>query len=704
MQIHELDKYTGALGANAFTAIDNGSDTGKISISDLLKATNDNVAQLGSDLNARIDNIIAGGAAPSAAEVTDGRLGSGGFLYASLGDAIRAQSERAQETALPIYDEGELFTTELLANVSQYPSHGYKFITGKHYLIHVKGTTWTPPTNGGSYVLILRTTQTASFNAQTFENIIVIPNANVTSGLELFIPFTPTMDAPYISYFVASGTDVTVELTISETIFDDIETVIELNKEFALPRVLVYGRLIYNVSTDTYTENGAYGSTEKLISSEPLRVFTETANLEFSIRYPDTGESTLFTKDILIPPNTRFVIVIHRTDGSITSALIDTVSLFSTVEGYEDFRNKHYYKVKNTVRGSQDNLLMFGKLWSDASLLGMRQYSSENPLTTKFSRYIMYCEADLDIYVTPYAATEVDVYLLDGTLLTTIGSEEKYTVPANTEFIINARNGASDGVLGANIIFSMPKEEPAYTQWILPWKKYTLSVTAMDAAFIDENGAMYYISDNDQLYYVIVDGVIVRSGVSLDGPVGHANNCNYIDGKVYISAWLPNVKRVIHVFNVNTSTLTLTYAYDITVPLDDDDGATQYIVLSEEKQIIGIGMTGDYKAMKFTLWTKSNDTYIKSREFTFPMFGEQTGWIQGMTLVNNKIYYVCGKEPTYTHIGIGILDIDTGIAEFLPAFGEIMNTEIEAIIYVRENVFYCVDAGGRVYLQYIAHN
>ena len=79
MQIHELNNFTGTLGPGAYLAIDDGTDTGKISSQGLLAAT-----------EARIDNIIAG-PAPSAEEIVDARLGADGVTYPLLGDAIRDQ-------------------------------------------------------------------------------------------------------------------------------------------------------------------------------------------------------------------------------------------------------------------------------------------------------------------------------------------------------------------------------------------------------------------------------------------------------------------------------------------------------------------------------------------------------------------------------------------------------------------------------------
>lgn len=79
MQIHELNNFTGTLGSGSYLAIDDGTDTGKISKTQLFAAT-----------EARIDNIIAG-PAPSAEEIVDARLGDDGVTYPSLGDAIRDQ-------------------------------------------------------------------------------------------------------------------------------------------------------------------------------------------------------------------------------------------------------------------------------------------------------------------------------------------------------------------------------------------------------------------------------------------------------------------------------------------------------------------------------------------------------------------------------------------------------------------------------------
>ena len=112
MQIHELNGYTGALD-DAYMAVDDGSDTGKKKIKDITDP-----------LNARIDNIIAGGDAPSAAEIIDARLGANGKTYASLGDAIRDQvSDLKDATDSIAYVKTNLFDKDN-ATVGKYISNG----------------------------------------------------------------------------------------------------------------------------------------------------------------------------------------------------------------------------------------------------------------------------------------------------------------------------------------------------------------------------------------------------------------------------------------------------------------------------------------------------------------------------------------------------------------------------------------------------
>lgn len=79
MQIHELNPFQGTLGSEAFLVVDNGEDTGKIS-----------VERLTEPINERIDDIITS-PAPTEQEIIDARRGWNEVYYATLGGAIRSQ-------------------------------------------------------------------------------------------------------------------------------------------------------------------------------------------------------------------------------------------------------------------------------------------------------------------------------------------------------------------------------------------------------------------------------------------------------------------------------------------------------------------------------------------------------------------------------------------------------------------------------------
>ena len=118
MQIHELNNYNGNLDSSAYLAVDNGSDTGKVSTAELLADTNSAVSQLDTVLNGRIDNIVAGGEAPSASEIVDARYGADGVTYPSLGAAIRDQVTDLK-SALDSFDNRITNTMALLIKPRQ---------------------------------------------------------------------------------------------------------------------------------------------------------------------------------------------------------------------------------------------------------------------------------------------------------------------------------------------------------------------------------------------------------------------------------------------------------------------------------------------------------------------------------------------------------------------------------------------------------
>lgn len=91
MQIHRLNNFTDPLTKDAFVVVDNGFDTGKLSVPALLNPA----IEVAEAVDKRIDNIITS-PAPSAEEIVDARIAANRIVYPSLGKAIRGQVEGLQ--------------------------------------------------------------------------------------------------------------------------------------------------------------------------------------------------------------------------------------------------------------------------------------------------------------------------------------------------------------------------------------------------------------------------------------------------------------------------------------------------------------------------------------------------------------------------------------------------------------------------------
>lgn len=181
MQIHELNDFSGSMDAGTYVALDNGADTGKASIPQLLSSATAAIEEA----NARIDNIIAGGDAPSAAEIIDARRGGNGINYASLGAAIRGQYEDLNEKKVnntvvsfnkfnpeSITDGYVSYQTgEVISNANFYTSDFIPVNSGERYKIE----------NTGNNQLALYDTSkeytTGFVNANTF-NLTDIPDGS----------------------------------------------------------------------------------------------------------------------------------------------------------------------------------------------------------------------------------------------------------------------------------------------------------------------------------------------------------------------------------------------------------------------------------------------------------------------------------------------------------------------------------------------
>lgn len=220
MQIHELNNFTGTLGPGAFIAVDDGNDTGKVSAQGFLSETKEEIDNLEATVNARIDNIIAGGAAPSEAEIIDARLGAvelGSVSYNSLGDAIRGQATVLQDEIYKIssFNVGKNKWNPNNLRVGWYGNNQF-------YSNANMRSTWAIPVSEGDIVTVSYLDEHDETKLANIYGLAIMDAANTiistpaTSGNTYTVP-------PGVNYVGVSvrtetyGTNIQVELTSNGT-------------------------------------------------------------------------------------------------------------------------------------------------------------------------------------------------------------------------------------------------------------------------------------------------------------------------------------------------------------------------------------------------------------------------------------------------------------------------------------------------------
>lgn len=330
MQIHELNNYTGNLDASAYLAVDNGMDTGKVSVPQLLSDVNQALTEAENTLNGRIDNIIAGGAAPSEAEIIDARHGANGVNYPSLGDAIRGQITildddvdylhgvildfESLEFTPSTYIKndtaiGETVDTTQISS-GTYESIKYECIKGQRFLITV---------DGGSSARAYSFVDTS--NKQL---LVAADTTNYTNEL---------LVAPADGYLLVNNKNTQPSPSVKAEYFKVKEEVEAL--EIYTEEILIVENII---AEETYT-TGSYYSTGwgNIASNAALGIFPELIlkpNTTYCIKAPSLDFTWLkngANVGVLIKTLTSFV---DNGDGTYTFTTWDTtntIKLFITV-------------------------------------------------------------------------------------------------------------------------------------------------------------------------------------------------------------------------------------------------------------------------------------------------------------------------------------------------------------------------------------
>lgn len=473
-------------------------------------------------------------------------------------------------------------------------------------------------------------------------------------------------------------------------------------KEFVIPRSMIWGRQIRTANDyNAFTNNDTRSVSVDIVFKDSVRL-KATDNLEALVYNLDANTNTGWVTETLIPANTAVSIAYRFTNGNtFTADGVEKVKLYTSVWGYECFINDYFTKLDSSGRiiSWNENAVPYynpcynGSYWVSDNMDGCRTRhtytnyrAAKAPIFSDKGVYIVVGYAS-DMSCTIFYADYTHEVLAPGTI--------KF-VDANTAFTIffTSETNAKYCVF---VTVDESVKGIGFTQRILP-----LDLRRADTSFRTALNTLYLIDRERDAYSVIKDGVTIKTRESLDHTVGHANTCNYLNGKVYISDWTDGT--LIHVFTVDDEENTMSYAYDITVPYESAYGVDYYVCDSLEKQIISLGHKYTYNKdtnesnnlLVFCVWNKVGATYEKAREFDVP----SPAILQGMTYVkeNNSIYYVA-NNASYETTRVVKIPIDTGLTENgTNATGTLASSEGEAIMYIGSETFVVTDVDGSQYL------
>lgn len=334
MQIHELNEYGGSLDSGYF-AIDDGNDTGKVQATQLLAPIEGEIENLEASLNGRIDNIIAGGTAPSVAEVTDARRGADGVNYPSLGDAIRTQVENIDKTLSEVSD----------------------LVTGIYYRVYDSTGTVSFPIsilNGTAITLTNNRNKNASAqlkdaNDATVQNIGIIP---ANSSVQVTVNGNGVTK---LTGYCSGGYDVALFVenrnSIENKLLRDVRPVEEITVDIFEKGNLTKGDT-YRIANRAVSKYIYCAEKNIVIGRKPSQSNAVLWFQEFTPNGEIKSQSSSWESDIYIPKGTLFRILITTTNSGTAPdvSIADILNCFVTAS-YENTPLDNY-KALNYIKGT----------------------------------------------------------------------------------------------------------------------------------------------------------------------------------------------------------------------------------------------------------------------------------------------------------------------------------------------------------------
>lgn len=385
-------------------------------------------------------------------------------------------------------------------------------------------------------------------------------------------------------------------------------------------------------------------------------------------------------------------IELHTADSSTFRAeYIDDITIYTTKQGYEYFEENYTIHVKSTLRfnelGISYNKYAIGTNEDNLGLL-IRNNTSKRVIAKP-----IVCDRNATILAGQYGTVTVNI-IVGNQLAATLHNGDTYTVPANTPFNVGFATSATpdDSMVNVNYIV-IPGSYPGHVSY----QKITDSTSRRaDAAFITDDNKIFMLGYGSGGSYTVKQGnTFIKTRTTFDHDPGHANSCNYNNGKVYVSDWTDPT--LIHVYAVDTDENTLTYEKDIVLPHPDDRESIEYYVTDNEKQIFFMGWNVGRETMCYGLYVQTASGYALAWERK----SLRIELLQGFTMQDHYMYLVENtNDGKYNFLGLVRLDLTTGIMQKCQAVptGSSASTEIEAAIPIGKETFILVGVDGTTYM------
>ena len=422
-----------------------------------------------------------------------------------------------------------------------------------------------------------------------------------------------------------------------------------------------------------------------------VHVYTTNNNLSFSWKLSTDSALKTGIKDFRFSGDVELQLNILTDDSTpVKSSDLSSIVIETTETVYNHYIADNFFKPITSNRFEDfggDNIHRYG-MYNTGDQIGFAQRGNAYYRITSMP---CICEHDLTIYCGINNSLNLEI-LVNGTL-TTIQYGQWFKVPKNTVFAVAFKSTSrnSNNNISTSGIYIIDDSVPSadITQYISQ-----AVVTRADCGFMVDDKV--FLISSTGLYSVYGSGGFLVKDASIDHTAGHANSCNYYNGKVYVSDWTDNT--LIHVYNVDAENNALTYNKDIVIPIENV-GRVEYFVRNDENEVFFIGwQNGDSSVNPNTL---IYGLYVLTTE------GYEQSWIrkafrpkvlQSFTMQGNYIYMVeC--DTNYKTTGIIILNLETGLSSFSEAIGTITTFESETIIPIGLQSFILADSRGRLFLK-----